>query len=262
MDHELLRIERDGAVATVVFDRPAKGNALSHQLLLEIEAASLAFRGDVEIRVVVFTGEGRHFSTGHDLRDTNAPRPETFHARMRAAQAGPRVIRAIGEIDQITIAAVNGVAAGGGACIATACDFRVGAANATVCYPEVPLGMNLSWIALPLCVHLVGPARAKRLVILGEKLKAETLEAWGLFDEVVPEAELRACARALADRYAAMPPIPTQMVKKSVDALVRALDRSTMHMDMDQLLLTHQTEDFREGIRAWAEKRPAVFKGD
>ncbi len=256
-----VRVERDGAVATVTLDRPEKRNALSLAVLEELEAVAHGFRGDDSIRAVVFTGAGPHFSAGADLSDADAPRPETFLGRLDQSRAGPRMLRAILEIDPITIAAINGVAAGGGACIATACDFRIGADDCRIRYPEVPLGMSLSWTSLPLVTHLVGPARAKRMVILGRDESAETLLDWGFLDAVAAPDALLAEAHRMARDYAALPPIPAQMVKRSVNALVGALDRSIMHMDMDQLLLTHRTEDFAEGVSAWREKRSGRFRG-
>jgi enoyl-CoA hydratase/carnithine racemase len=172
------------------------------------------------------------------------------------------MIRAVYEMDQITIAAVNGAAMGGGACIAAACDFRVGADNCRVGYPEVGLGMNLSWTALPMCVHLIGPARAKQMVILAEKVKAQTLLEWGFLDEMVPAHEMMKAAQAMARKYAAQPPIAAQMVKRSVNAIASALDQSIMHMDADQFLLTTQTKDYLEGVSAFLEKREPSFKGD
>lgn len=177
-------------------------------------------------------------------------------------KSGPRTIRGIYEINQITIAAVNGYALGGGACIASACDFRIGAENCRVGYPEVGLAMNLSWVALPLCVHLIGPARAKEMVILARKENAETLLKWGFLDEVVPEGQLLSAAMKLAEQYAAQPPMAAQMVKRSVNAISSALDQSVMHMDSDQYLYATTSDDFKEALEAFFEKRDAVFKGN
>jgi enoyl-CoA hydratase/carnithine racemase len=172
------------------------------------------------------------------------------------------MIRSIYEMDQITIAAINGVALGGGACIATACDFRIGARDSLCGYPEINLGMNLHWVALPLCVHLIGPARAKRMIALGRKEDAETLLRWGFYDEVVDPEELMERALAMAEDYARQPPLPAQMIKQSVNAVVSALDRSIMHMDHDQWMLTASTGDFREGIQSFLEKRKPEFTGN
>ncbi len=264
MAHELLDITRSGNVAVVGFDRPEKLNALNHDLMVEITRAAQAFRDDVETRVVVFTGKGKHFSAGADLRDpdrTGGPEATRLWQRRRI-RAGPEMIRSIFEMDQITIAAVNGVALGGGACIATACDFRIGARDSFCGYPEINRGMNLHWVALPLCVHLIGPSRAKRMIALGRKEDAETLLRWGFYDEVVDRDELMERVLAMAEDYARQPPLPAQMIKQSVNAVVSALDRSIMHMDHDQWMLTASTDDFREGVQSFFEKREPEFTGN
>jgi enoyl-CoA hydratase/carnithine racemase len=171
------------------------------------------------------------------------------------------MINAITEIDQVTIAAIHGVALGGGACIPTACDFRIGADDCFCGYPEVNLGINLMWRALPLCVRLIGPARAKRMIMLGAKEDAETLLNWGFLDELVPQAELEARAMEMAEQYAGQPPIATQMIKQSINAVSNALDQAVMHMDTDQNILTTLTADRAEGINAFFEKRDPKFTG-
>jgi enoyl-CoA hydratase/carnithine racemase len=129
-------------------------------------------------------------------------------------------------------------------------------------YGEVKLGINLMWNALPLAVHLVGAARAKRMLMTGKLFDAVTLERWGFLDEVVPRAELDAAARRWADEYAALPPLAVQMIKRSVNHVAGALDRAVMHMDADQWLLAAQSEDFREAVSAFFAKRKPEFTGD
>jgi len=151
---------------------------------------------------------------------------------------------------------------GGGACIPTALDFRIGTKTSVMRYPEVDLGVNLMWHSLPLCVHLVGPARAKRLVVGGELVTAPTLLEWGLLDEVVNEGQLIEKTRDLALFYSAKPPIAAQMIKRSINRISSALDQSIMDMDVDQNLLTRSTGDMSEAIRAYLAKEKPVFKGD
>lgn len=264
MGYNNLAVEREGRVAVVTLNRPGRGNALSVEMMRELEDAALSFREDVDTRAVVFTGAGRHFSVGLDLKDpeqaTSATAP--MLERQRRFHLGPRLVRALREMDQVTIAAVNGTAVGGGACIASALDFRIGSEDCRVGYPESGLAIPLSWVSLPLCVHLVGPARAKRWLMTGEKLDAGKLEEWGFLDEVVPPGELEEKARSMAEAYAARPPVALQMIKRSVNALAGALDEAVMHMDSDQVLLAETAGDFREAVQAFLEKRDPDFKGD
>jgi enoyl-CoA hydratase/carnithine racemase len=263
MAYKHLDLARDGHVATVTLNRPEKLNALSLELMDEIRICAEAFRADAQTRAVIFAGAGPHFSAGADLNDPAraALREEPMLVRRRATHLGQRMIRALLEIEQITIAAIHGACVGGAACIATALDVRIGARGCFVSYPEIDLGMNLSWFGLPLCVRLVGPARAKRMVILGKREPAETLAAWGFLDDVVEPEALMARAREVAAEYASKPPMMAQMIKRSVNAISGALDQALMHMDTDQFLLAQTTGDHTEAVKAFREKRPPVFEG-
>ena len=261
-EYEHLNVERRGAIAIVTFDRPSKANAVNGALLEEIEAAALAFRDDAVTRAVVFTGAGRHFCSGADLTDLGSGQPEPLVLSRRRARRGERVMRALADIDAITIAAWNGAAMGGGACIAAALDFRVGADDCFMQFPEIDLGMNLMWQSLPLIVRLVGAARAKRLVIGGERIHAPELTRWGVLDEQVPNKDLLSRALAFAERYARKPPVAAQMIKRSFSHVTRALDEAFMHQDADQNLATRSTKDYRRAIDAYLAKTDAAFEGD
>ena len=261
-DYEFLDVVRNGRVTTVWLNRPEKFNALSVELMGEIEAVSRSFLDDEATRVVVFRGRGKHFSAGADLKPDRAAEPVPMVMRRREATLGARMIRAIMDINQVTIAGIQGAALGGAACIATASDFRIGTDDCFCGYPEVNLGMNLMWQALPLCVHLIGPARAKRMIMLGANEDAQTLADWGFLDEVVTRDALDDAVASMADAYAAQPPVAVQMIKQSINAVSSALDASIMHMDTDQNLLTATTEDLREGMAAFREKRDPEFKGN
>ena len=238
MPYEHLTVERLGNhIALVTFNRPQRANALNYAHLSEIEHVALAFRDDADTRVVVFTGAGKHFSSGADLKDAGFEPRTPLELRRRRNRIGERAIQALRNVDQITIAAWNGAAMGGGACIATALDLRIGAADCFMQYPEVDLGMNLMWQSLPLCIHLVGPARATRLVVGAERVAAPTLFQWGVLDECVPAEELMPRALAVATLYSRKPPVAAQMIKRSINAIVDAGDRAVMHMDADQNLL-------------------------
>lgn len=256
------RLDKDGAIATITLDRPEKRNALTAASLAQLEQLAESLRDEADVRAVILRAEGDHFSVGADISDmgNGAAPPPTVQLR-RTAQQGARLMRALHEIHQPTICAIQGIATGGATCIATACDFRIAATDARIGYGEVKLGINLMWNALPLAVRLVGPARAKRLVMSGDLIGADTLERWGFVDNLADRADLDAAARAMAEKYAALPPIAVQMIKRSVNALAGALDAAVMHADADQWLLGTRTADFAEAVSAFREKRPGSFTG-
>ena len=124
------------------------------------------------------------------------------------------------------------------------------------------LGINLMWKSLPLILNLVGPARAKRLVVGAERLYADQLLEWGILDELVEAEELSHAARKMADFYASKPPIAAQMIKQSTNQLANALNHAIMHMDTDQNLLSAATEDRQAAIGAYFSKEPGDYRGN
>jgi enoyl-CoA hydratase/carnithine racemase len=256
-------VARDGHIATVTINRPEKRNAITNEMMEDIERIARDFAKDEQSRAIIVRAEGSDFSVGADL---SQPRfqgdPQSLLIRRRQLQLGSLMMRALKEIHQPTICAVQGIATGGAACIATACDFRIGADDARIGYGEVKVGINLMWHAVPTCVHLIGPARAKRMIMSGKLFDAATMEKWGFLDEVVPRADLDKTARAMAEEYAALPPIAVQMIKRSINQVSGALDQAVMHMDADQWLLATTSEDFREAVAAFFEKRKPTFKGN
>tara|TARA_A100001037_G_scaffold294990_1_gene313534 strand:+ start:269 stop:1063 length:795 start_codon:yes stop_codon:yes gene_type:complete len=260
--YKYLTIDHHGDhITSVTFNRAKKANALNRDFLLEIEEMALSFRDDIETRVVIFTGQGKHFSGGADLQET-IDKDLLLLARRRNLRLGERAIKAICNMDQISIAAWNGAAMGGGACLAIAMDFRLGTPTSQLGFPEVDLGMNLMWKSLPLMVQLVGPARAKRLVAGGERIDAEKMLDWGILDEVVPSSELSFIAKKWAKLYASKPPIAVQMIKQSVNAISLALGESLMHMDVDQHLLAQNSKDYSLAVGAQLSNSDPIYEGD
>lgn len=258
------RIMRQGAVATLVLDRPGRRNALTNDCLAQLQGMAEALRDEAEIRAVIICAEGPDFSVGMDLAamgDRSTARAPTVQIR-RSADRGARLMRALREIPQPVICAMQGIATGGAACIATACDFRIGSSDARVGYGEVKLGINLMWQALPLAIQTVGLARAKRMVMTGALFDAATMHEWGFFDELVAPGEQMAAAKRLAAEFAALPPIAVQMIKRSANAFAGALDQAIMHADTDQWLLASRSDDFAEAVAAFRARRPANFTGN
>lgn len=254
-------LKKEGAIAVLTLNRPDKRNALTSATLLQLQHIAESMSEEGDIRAVIIRAEGKDFSVGADIGGMGDRPPQTVVIR-RAAEQGARLMRAIREIHQPTICAIQGIATGGAACISTACDFRIAAQGARIGYGEVKLGINLMWNALPLAIELVGNARAKRLVMRGDLLDAQTLLDWGFIDELVAPDDLDEAARTMASHYAMLPPIAVQMIKRSANAYSGALSQAIMHADADQWLLSSRTADFKEGITSFFEKRPATFMGD
>ncbi|MFT4584188.1 MAG: enoyl-CoA hydratase [Gammaproteobacteria bacterium] len=260
--YEYLSVQTDKHIATVTLNRPESCNAVHYDLLAELEQCVLGFRDDTDTRVVILTGAGRHFCAGADLKELSRKKDESLILRRRRVRIGERVMRAIMGIDQITVCAWNGAAAGGGGCLAMATDFRIGSEDCFIFYPEIDLGLNLMWQSLPRLVRLVGESRALRLAAGGERVSADTLLNWGLLEEIVPNADLIDRTLEFAQTYVRKAPIAVQMIKRSVNAIGSHLDQAFMHMDADQHLLVAQSHDHKLAVDAYLEKREAKFTGN
>jgi len=253
-------VRRDGAVAVVRFERPAGLNPFDQKLIRELTAVARDFQDDVETRAVVLTGSRKAFSAGIDLRDAETWTPGASDVASREIfYRGVRLCRAWEEMPQVTVAAVEGMAVGAGVALAIACDWRVIARDAYLYVPEVKVGLNLQWGALPRLVSLVGPARAKRITILCEKMPAALALDWGLVEEVAEPGGAEETALRLARDAAAMPPAAVRMVKEAVNATAGALHRATSFADADQSALTATHADARRAREEFAA-RPRAKK--
>lgn len=263
MNLEHIEVTKSGRVAIVKFDRRDNLNALSLDLMRELVEAARSFENDLETTAVVLTGSPTVFCAGIDLRDAKlieamrAP----FGERRQLLGFGPKLCRAWEDVQQVTIAALEGHCIGGGVSLAVSCDFRVMAHGAFFRVPELVLGMNMSWQTLPRLVHLVGPARAKQIVILAEKISSRTALDWGLAEFSAEDGEALSQAVDLANRIADMPPLPVRMTKQAVNAVTNALDSVGSYMDIDQFILCQMTEDHGEALSAFFQKRKGTFKG-
>ena len=247
MSDPYVTVERNGPVALVTFDRHKNLNAFDGQLILELTEVARSFHDDLDTRAVVLTGSKDYFSAGADLEDLasrNDPNISDLEKR-QTYYRGVRLCEAWEAMPQITIAAMEKIAVGAGVALPLACDWRVLGESCYLYVPEVKIGLNLQWGALPRLVNLVGPARAKRICILCERMDARTALDWGLAEEVAPDGEAAAKALELAATAAEMPAVATQMVKEAVNATAAALNRTASFADADQSQLTAGTSDAR-----------------
>jgi enoyl-CoA hydratase/carnithine racemase len=248
MSGNYVNVERGGPVAVVRFDRGERLNAFDRQLTEELTEVALAFQKDQETRAVVLTGAANAFSAGADLKEG---RPEQgFIAQRERFHLGRHLCRAWEEMPQTTVAAIEGLAVGAGVAIAIACDWRVMGRTAYLYVPEVKIGLTLQWQAIPRLVALVGPARAKRIVILCEKMGPEQALDWGLIEEIAEDGAAVDKALALARAAAEMPQAITTMSKQAINATAHALLHATAHMDSDVSLLVRDAE---AATQLWAD---------
>ena len=255
--YRTLKLATERGVATLTLSRSEARNAMSAELMREMIACAGEIAARSEIDVVIVQGSGACFSAGADLKDAsrwgNAERP--FDEQREIAALGYRMARAWEELPQVTIAAIEGYAIGGGLALVAALDWRVMATNAFVSLPEIALGIPLTWGTLPRLVNLVGPARAKRLSILCERIPAADALSMGLVDYVAPPGKALAHARAVAKQVLALPRNSVRMTKESVNAYAAIGAHAASHMAHDQIQLAAGSAEARAAREAFAARR-------
>lgn len=251
-----LKFSCEGRLGRVQLDRPERRNAFSAELMREMIACAgeLAARRDVD--AVVVSGSGGVFSAGADLKDSTrwaggAPLLE----QRETSSLGGRMARAWEELPQVTVAAIEGYAIGGGLALSVALDWRVVARDAFVSLPEISLGIPLTWGTLPRLVNLLGPARAKRLAILGERIDAATAQAIGLVDEVCETGTAQLIAEQLLRKALDKPKHSVMMTKETVNAYANIGAHAASHMAPDQLELAAASPESRAAREAALKRR-------
>ena len=264
MASSFIKVETQGRIAIVRFDRGDKANALSAEALRQLTEAARSFHARPDISAVVMTGQAKLFTLGADLKDPEraAMRGQGLAERRVSLRLGPEMCEAWEKVDAITVMAIEGWCVGGGAALAVSCDLRVMGKSARLYVPEVERGMNMSWGSIPRITALVGPARAKRIVALCEKLDATTALDWGLADKVSDDGGALDAAMEFAKRAAELPPSALKMVKHDVNVAALALSRATAHRDLEAFALMEQSDDFAEGVASFLEGRDPKFTGD
>ncbi len=265
MAYETFTLERSGPIVTVGFNRPEKLNPLNEQVLREFLAIAYELQEDEDSRIVVLTGHGRSFSVGADMdalaagskAETQARLTDT--ARLRMAKLGWRVMDEWERLDQISIAAVNGFAVGGGVSLAMACDFRIAASGARLWLPEVRLGGPYMWGSITRMINLIGMAKAKELIMTCDELTAEEALEVGLVNQVVPPDRLPGAVRALADKLLNKPPMALRRTKEFFKALTTNKAGDITYADAHLGLACMLGDDMREAVAAFRDKREPVF---
>ncbi|MEW5718107.1 MAG: enoyl-CoA hydratase-related protein [Chloroflexota bacterium] len=261
MSDKHILFEIQNTIATITLNRPEKLNAISLAMLDQIEAAVAALEQHRDARVVIVTGAGeRAFCVGADIKEWEQVIADDPIAMWRAwDRPGHRVFDRLARLHLPTIAALNGLAFGGGLELALACDLRVAADHAEFAFPEVKIGTQPGWMGSQRLPALIGVARAKQMIFTGMRVSAQVAERWGLVNEVVPRDQLVARANALANEIASNAPLAVQFAKTIVDA--GAGQGVEIALEGLAAALGATTRDGKEGPAAFREKRAARFVG-
>lgn len=258
MTYETITLDRRGRVAVLTINRPDKLNALSKQVHAECVSALEELRKDDGVRVVVLTGAGeKAFVAGSDIKEFEGQTPVT----QRDAFHEPSLYNSIDSFPKPIIAMINGFCLGGGNELAMACDIRMAGENARFSQPEINLGIMCGGGGTQRLPRLVGEGRAMEMVLTGDMIDAATAERFGLVNHVFPPDQLEAETMKLAEKIAEKAPIALQLSKEAVKFATRSNLDEGLRREVDLFAICFSTEDKKEGVAAFLEKRKPEFKG-
>jgi len=262
-DYKCLLYEVKDAIATLTLNRPERLNALGGTLRDDLYAAVLRASQDADVRVIVVTGAGKGFCAGGDVKAMNDVKEGRAERPLidKVAPLRDRVLLAMRDAPQPVIAAVNGAAAGAGMNLALGCDIRLASTAAKFTQAFVKRGLHPDWGGTYFLPRLVGMAKACELIFTGDIIDAGEALRLGLVSAIYAPEELLPATYELARKIATGPPIAIRLAKR---ALYHSQDvdlRAALEFETFAQNIASETEDAREGIRAFVEKRPAAFKG-
>ncbi len=253
----MLIIERVDNIAVLKINRPDAMNSLNNELLNELNCALEQIDSDEQIRVLIITGEGRAFVAGADIEQMstmNVQQGKEFGVQ------GSAVFRKLENISKPVIAAINGFALGGGCELALACDIRIASNKAKIGQPEVGLGITPGFSGTQRLPRLVGEGKAKELIYTAKAITAEEALAIGLVNKVVEPQELLNAAMQMAKTIAQNAPIALKLSKEAINRGMQTDIDSSIAIENNLFALCFGTQDQKEGMKAFFEKRPPEWK--
>ncbi|KMJ59609.1 enoyl-CoA hydratase [Bacillus sp. LL01] len=254
---ETIRYEQENQVAWIIMNRPDKLNAFTEQMNREITKALKQASADGDVRAIVITGEGRAFSSGQDLAEVDE---NMDHGEVLRTRYGP-MMKQLARCEKPVIAAVNGVAAGAGFSLALACDFRIVSEKASFVQAFIHVGLIPDSGNLYYLPKLVGNAKALELAVFGEKIKAQEAMELGLVTKVVPVDSWQEEVQAFSYRLANMPTQAIGLIKRSIQASWNLTYDEYLEQEAYGQRIAGLSNDHKEGVTSFIEKRRPAFKG-
>jgi 2-(1,2-epoxy-1,2-dihydrophenyl)acetyl-CoA isomerase len=255
---ETIKYEVRNHIAWLTLSRPDKLNAFTEQLNKEVQKALKLASNDQEVRTIVITGEGRAFCSGEDLDGVN---DDMDHGEVLRKRYNPMLLE-LDKCEKPIVAALNGVAAGAGMSLALACDFRVASDKASFVQAFIHVGLIPDAGNLYFLPRIIGHAKALELAVFGEKIKAEDAKNLGLVTKVIPSDEWETGVEDFAIRLAAMPTKAIGLIKRNLKASWHLSLPEFLEKDAEGQRIAGLSNDHKEGIQAFMEKRKPVFNGN
>jgi enoyl-CoA hydratase len=255
--YENLTVSVEESIGTITINRPKVLNALNTATLKELKNAALEMQANDQVKVVILTGAERAFAAGADISEMM---PMTAIQGAEHGRLGQDAFSTFENLGKPVIAAVNGFALGGGCELAMACDIRVASEKAKFGQPEVKLGVTPGFGGTQRLPRLVGRAKAKELIFTGDMIDAKEAHRIGLVNSVFPPEELMAAAKKLAGQIAANGEIAVSLCKRAINQGMEVDLKSGCALEAEIFGLCFSTEDQKEGMKAFIEKRPAIFR--
>lgn len=259
MEFQYVLYTKDNGIATITLNRPEALNAWSKELAEEFLVAIEDARKDSKVKAVVLTGAGeKAFSAGADIKAMQGM--NAIKAR-NLSKMGYKICSAIENTEKPVIASINGYALGGGMEVTMACDFRIASENAKMGQTEINIGLIPGWGGTQRLARIVGKARAKELVYTGRIIDAKTAFDWGLVTKVVAKEELEKAVKEFANQLASKAPVALAVAKALIEKGMETDLDTALELEREGFGVVGSTEDLREGVSAFIDKRKPTWKG-
>lgn len=261
MNYENVIFEKKNGIAKITLNRPEKANAMNRDMILEIGGALKDVETDDTIRVVVITGSGRAFCAGIDLKSAKEELGNLRQQQELFRLTNRIVTNAIENLSKPVIGAINGFALAGGFEIMLACDLVIASEGALIGDQHINYGLVGPGGSTQRTPRLIGPRKAKEIILMGEKISAHEAERIGLVNRVVPADELERATEDMAVKLAEKSPVAVRIAKTLINQSLETDKITGAELEVMSAIVNATSEDYQEGIRAFNEKRKPVFKG-